>query len=541
MKNRIGTLLAILMLLMPLGINALESITPLPEGAIYGFKNQTRRAGIDFSPTTSHLLAIGGDKETFLLDTTTGNPQKTLLGHTYGVGAVAFNADGSILATMSHDEVYLWDVDSGDNLDDETKLPVAGAFQGLDFGDGYMLAVLSKPEIYLSDITIIEDAEVVVFPDTVHVLTFGYGGTKIAAHGNGPFGQRGILYDIVSKEEHFFHEGGHSVWSEALSPNDELVAYGRTDGTINIWDVASLTQVKTFMAGGALGSLAFSPDGTLIASGSYGEVKLWDVESGDLIKTFTYPGDIAEYLVFNKDGTQLASSSWDNFVFVWDVPTTDTTTVVPTTLTTTPTASRTLSVDVNGDGKLSNLDLVEVALRFGQTGDNVADVNNDNIVDIADLFLVAYAIEKAAAAPALNPTWGISAADVHSWLVLGMKAGMEHEPGMQYLQHLFQRIRVTPPSTILLPNYPNPSNPETWIPYELVEAAEVSVTIHAADGQLVRTLDLGTLPAGTYQNKTHAAYWDGRNEHGEPVVSGVYFYTLSAGEFSATRKMVIRK
>ena len=232
MKNRIGTLVAILILLMPLGINALESITPLPEGAIYGFKNQTRRAGIDFSPTTSHLLAIGGDKETFLLDTTTGNPQKTLVGHTYGVGAVAFNADGSILATMSHDEVYLWDVESGDNEDDDSKLPVAGAFECLDFGDGYMLAMLSNPEILLSDITDSENVGSIRFPDTVHVFTFGFGGTKIAAHGNGPFGQRGILYDIVSKEEHFFHEGGHSVWSEALSPNDELVAYGRTDGQL---------------------------------------------------------------------------------------------------------------------------------------------------------------------------------------------------------------------------------------------------------------------------------------------------------------------
>ncbi len=95
--------------------------------------------------------------------------------------------------------------------------------------------------------------------------------------------------------------------------------------------------------------------------------------------------------------------------------------------------------------------------------------------------------------------------------------------------------------TGLLPNYPNPFNPETWIPYELAEAAEVTVTIHAADGKLVRTLALGQLPAGVYQTRTRAAYWDGRNAQGEPVASGIYFYTLQAGDFSATRKMVIRK
>ena len=95
--------------------------------------------------------------------------------------------------------------------------------------------------------------------------------------------------------------------------------------------------------------------------------------------------------------------------------------------------------------------------------------------------------------------------------------------------------------TALLPNYPNPFNPETWIPYTLSNPAEVIVTIYAADGQLIRTLVLGHRPIGTYQSKSRAAYWDGKNEQGEPVASGVYFYTLTAGDFSATRKMLIRK
>ena len=95
--------------------------------------------------------------------------------------------------------------------------------------------------------------------------------------------------------------------------------------------------------------------------------------------------------------------------------------------------------------------------------------------------------------------------------------------------------------TALLSNYPNPFNPETWIPYQLSEAAEVTVTIHASDGKLVRTLELGQVPAGVYSEKDRAAYWDGQNEQGEPVASGVYFYTLTAGEFKATQKMVIRK
>ena len=97
------------------------------------------------------------------------------------------------------------------------------------------------------------------------------------------------------------------------------------------------------------------------------------------------------------------------------------------------------------------------------------------------------------------------------------------------------------PPTALLSNYPNPFNPETWIPYQLSDPAEVTVSIYSVDGKLVRTLELGQMPAGVYSDKGRAAYWNGQNEQGEPVASGVYFYTLKAGEFSATRKMVIRK
>ena len=94
---------------------------------------------------------------------------------------------------------------------------------------------------------------------------------------------------------------------------------------------------------------------------------------------------------------------------------------------------------------------------------------------------------------------------------------------------------------VLLANFPNPFNPETWIPYRLAKPTEVNITIHAINGKIVRTLALGHQPAGIYQNRSRAAYWDGKNQFGEPVASGVYFYTLTAGDFTATRKMLIRK
>ena len=100
---------------------------------------------------------------------------------------------------------------------------------------------------------------------------------------------------------------------------------------------------------------------------------------------------------------------------------------------------------------------------------------------------------------------------------------------------------IIPDKSVLLQNYPNPFNPETWIPYHLKDQASVVIRIHTAAGQLVRTLDLGHREAGVYGSRSRAAYWDGKSEAGEQVASGIYFYTMTAGDFSAMRKMIIRK
>ena len=110
-------------------------------------------------------------------------------------------------------------------------------------------------------------------------------------------------------------------------------------------------------------------------------------------------------------------------------------------------------------------------------------------------------------------------------------------PRLGTTARLFDTQRDSPP-------YPTTrirSNPETWIPYQLAEPAEVSISIHTADGKLVQTLNLGHQDVGIYESRSRAAYWDGRNALEEPVASGVYFYTLTGGGFTATRKMLIRK
>ena len=202
------------------------------------------------------------------------------------------------------------------------------------------------------------------------------------------------------------------------------------------------------------------------------------------------------------------------------------------------------STDVNSDGTVNIADLVLVASNLNKTGQNAADVNGDSVVNIADLVLVAGALSTSAAAPSLNPQLlsTLTAADLKMWLSEAHQlnlTGTTSLRGILFLQHLLAAL--TPKETALLANYPNPFNPETWIPYHLAEDANVTLRIYAMNGQLVRTMTLGHQVAGMYQNRSRAAYWDGKNDFGEKVASGMYFYTLTAGEFSATRKMLIRK
>ena len=223
-------------------------------------------------------------------------------------------------------------------------------------------------------------------------------------------------------------------------------------------------------------------------------------------------------------------------------------------VTLTVTAPTVVAEDVNADGVVDVQDLVYVAQRYGQTGTNSADVNGDKVVNIDDLILVAAVLDAdAAAAPSLNPAAleGLTVADVKVWLSQARQRDLTDpsvQSGILFLEQLL--AAMVPKETALLANYPNPFNPETWIPYQLSKPADVTLTIYDIQGRVVRALDLGYQRAGTYHSRSRAAYWDGKNAVGEPVASGVYFYTLStestrdsvtAGDFSATRKMLIRK
>ena len=203
------------------------------------------------------------------------------------------------------------------------------------------------------------------------------------------------------------------------------------------------------------------------------------------------------------------------------------------------------SWDINGDGQINVFDLILVAQSFGQ-GNPQVDVNNDGTVNIFDLIAVAQRLGESTTglAPSglVRPPAGFSSTTIQNWIDMAHAVNDESlafHQGIANLEHLL--AAMVPNKTALLSNYPNPFNPETWIPYHLAHDADVTLTIYDTKGVLVRQLDLGYQRAGYYTDRTQAAYWDGRNNLGEPVGSGVYFYQLQADHFSAMRKMVILK
>ena len=459
-----------------------------------------------------------------LWDVATGTNIATLEGHRGGVNSVAFSPDGTTLASGYYVTVKLWDVATGTNI---------ATLEGHRGG--------------------------------VNSVAFSPDGTTLAS-GTG-----------------------------AATVNGEFV-----ESTVKLWDVATGTNIATLEGHrGSVSSVAFSPDGTTLASGAFdGTSILWDASSDitrvpdvrgpSAIKMNVTYGEEADLEVLNRDGIiiefdeNIASSSLkltyeDGTDLSWE------STVKDNSVTLTPIAGQelvhetsyvvrgtvrdgvgnetdltltfiavkppgampnALEADINGDGVVNILDLVLVASNLGQTGQNAGDVNGDGVVNILDLVKVAGALGNAAAAPSLYPQVleMFTAADVQGWLTQAQHLKLTDaasQRGILFLEQLLAAL--IPKETTLLPNYPNPFNPETWIPYRLAEDAFVTLTIYNGSGQVIRTLDVGYRTAAFYETRSKAIYWDGRNKFSEQVASGVYFYHLSAGDYSATRKMLIIK
>ena len=389
------------------------------------------------------------------------------------------------------------------------------------------------------------------------------------------------LWDANTGEhKHTFMGHKGYVYSIAFSPDGSTLVSGSGDETILLWDLTAFTNIN--------GSVSISP--SPVQSPDLGEqltlslsvsdakavtgyqatihfdstaLRYISSENGDYLPqgAFAVPAVVTENTVTlaaislagesDGDGT-LASLTFEvvsvtaSTVWLSKVRLTDSTgeSSYPRIQNGQITEPESLKADVNGDDIVNIQDLVLVASNFGETEENTSDVNGDGVVNIVDLVLVAAAFGDAPAAPTVQHYANkfLTPEVVQQWLTTAKQLAHTDaiaQRGIAVLEALLAAL--TPKETVLLPNYPNPFNPETWIPYQLAKRVDVTVLIYSADGKLVRTLKLGQQAAGVYESRSRAAYWDGKNEVGEAVASGVYFYTLTAGDFTATRKMLIRK
>ncbi len=450
-----------------------------------------------FSPD-GRTLAISEFNTVMLFDATTGTLLHTINGHVgrpQDVESMAFSPDSSLLATGS-----VFDFDS-----------------------------LEKGELFLWNVTTGQrKKDFIEHVDNVYSLSFSPDGTTLAAGTDDTVhlmdAKTGEIFDTFPKK-------GGIVYSLSFSPDGKTLATG-SDDKVRLWDVTTGTIRTTFDTIFAehtpnIRSVKFSPDGKTLAASIYNTVHLWDVATRDISAILRGHVDDVYSVNFSPDGSTLASGSTDGTVLLWKIE-------VP----------KQLKRDINDDGVVNIHDLVMIASQFGLTGENRADVNSDGVVNIQDLVLVAAAFSNASAAPTARRDVNehLTIEVVQQWLVDAKQLARTDattQRGIAVLESFLTAL--TPKKTALLPNYPNPFNPETWIPYQLAKPAEVTLRIYTANGKIVRRLAIGQQPVGIYQSRSRAAYWDGRNEVGESVASGIYFCTLKAGEFSATRKMLIRK
>ena len=499
---------------------------------------------VAFSDDGALLASSSEDDTVKLWDVAQHTNITTFEGHTGVVTSLAFTDDGALLASGAWDGVVkVWDITTHENIatlgghrDEVLNDWFRGWHVPVAFSpDGTTLAYGALEEIKFWDVaTKQEVATIVAHPKGVISLSFSSDGTMLASNSEDVIN----LWNVETREyiPTSIPGGDYGIFQIAFIPNSTILAY--TTNVVVLWDVTIDMPIAILEGhtGEIIWSLSFSSDGTTLASSSERKVKLWDIaeakrstrvlptvsispssmQSPAIGERFTlslniaYGKNVAGYqAVMSFDNTVLRYVESENGDYLLDgvlfePPIIDRNGGRVTLAATSPSGAS------NGNGTLATLTFEVVAIK-------------DSTLRLSDVSL------SNSAGESLHPH---------------LKNGEVVEPDEELaVESLAKRIATLGDikRTALLQNFPNPFNPETWIPYQLAEDALVTLTVCKVNGHMVHKIEVGHQKSGSYESQNKAIYWDGKNQFGEHVASGVYFYHLSAGNYSATRKMLILK
>jgi RNA polymerase sigma factor (sigma-70 family) len=446
-------------------------------GVLNGHKNWI--SSLSFTPDGKTLASNSpGDKNIIIWDVESQKQVNMLDGYTSYVESIALSPNSKILASVGYESVCLWDIKEQKQIC-ELQIPNSNVDIATFSPDGKLLAIgYESGEIHLWDVQEQKDIGVLKgHQDSIRSLAFSPDGKMLVS---GSFDKTVHLWNINEQKEIKKIICPSHTHSVAFSPDGKILASSvGGECAVYLWDVSkNFLQIGTLQGDRGMVGIAFSPNGEIIACADVGNtIVLWNVK--DKIKIGGLWGNFWRGFDFSPDGKWIASVSYDQSqIYLWDVA-----------------EQKKLATLSGHAGSIS-------WVAFSPDGKWLVSSGGDGTIQL-------WEVDIPVEGKAVNPmgkaidTWGeIKATD------------------------LFQ-------------NFPNPFNPETWIPFCLSESENVKIKIYSLKGELVKMLDLGRKQAGQYLDREKAAYWDGRNEAGEMVASNIYFYVMQAGKYTESKKMIL--